>query len=92
MSIDPKSTHYDAGGIEVLEVIKAKLTPEQLQGYYLGNAIKYSLRLNHKGTSIRDAEKLEFYSRFLNSLLQESKQNINTATQIMATAANAAQD
>ena len=69
MSHDPKSNYYDAGNIEVLAVIKAKLTTKQLEGYYLGNAIKYSLRLNHKGTAKRDAEKLEFYSHFLNGLL-----------------------
>lgn len=72
MSHDPKSDYYDIGGIEVLEVIKAKLTPEQLKGYFLGNAIKYSLRLNHKGTPERDAEKLEFYSNFLNDELRNT--------------------
>ena len=66
MSKDPKSNYYDAGGIDVLDVLKAKLTPEQLKGYFLGNTIKYSLRLNHKGTPQRDSEKLSFYSQFLN--------------------------
>ena len=65
MSLDPKSTHYDAGGIEVNAVIKAKLTPEQYKGWLLGNTIKYSLRLNHKGTPERDAEKLANYSEWL---------------------------
>lgn len=41
MSKDVKSSYYDAGGIETLDVIKAKLTPEQYQGYLQGNAIKY---------------------------------------------------
>jgi len=61
MSIDPKSTYYDVGGIEVIDVIKAKLTPEQYQGYVLGNLIKYSLRMNHKGSAERDAEKIAVY-------------------------------
>lgn len=30
MSKDPKSTCYDAGGIETLGVIKAKLTADEL--------------------------------------------------------------
>jgi len=59
----------------VLEVIKAKLTPDQLKGYFLGNAIKYSLRINHKGTPERDAEKLEFYSHFLNEELRKPDQH-----------------
>jgi hypothetical protein len=62
MSQDEKSSYYDEGGIEVLDVIKAKLTPEQYEGYLLGNAIKYALRLNFKGTLVRDAEKLVNYS------------------------------
>lgn len=62
MSRDPKSTYYDAGGIETLDVIKAKLTPEQYRGYLLGNAIKYACRLNFKGSAERDAEKLAVYS------------------------------
>lgn len=60
---DPKSRYYDHGGIEVLEIIKAKLTPEQYQGFCLGNAIKYTCRANHKGDYDRDMEKAEFYAR-----------------------------
>ena len=33
MSKDTKSNYYDAGGIETLEIIKAKLTPEEYRGY-----------------------------------------------------------
>lgn len=71
MSLDPKSTYYDAGGIEVNTVIKAKLTPEQYEGWLLGNVIAYSLRLNHKGTPERDAEKLANYSLWLRDHLQQ---------------------
>jgi hypothetical protein len=62
---DPKSRHYDHGGIEVLDVIKAKLTPSQYEGYLLGNCIKYSLRMNFKCDKNRDKEKLAFYSKWL---------------------------
>jgi len=65
MAKDDKSTYYDAGGIEVLEVIKAKLTPEQLEGYFLGNAIKYALRANFKGNWQRDLEKMANYAGWL---------------------------
>ena len=67
MSADPISTYYDAGGIEVIEVIRAKLSPEQYRGYLLGNIIKYSCRLNHKGTPERDAEKISVYAKMLES-------------------------
>ena len=75
MAKDPKSTYYDVGGIEVLDVIKAKLTPEQYQGYLLGNLIKYALRLNHKGEAQRDAEKIAVYAIELNALRKEAKES-----------------
>jgi len=67
MARDPKSGHYDAGNIEVQDVIKAKLTPEQYEGWLLGNVIKYSLRCNFKGSKSRDQEKIEFYAKWLKS-------------------------
>lgn len=65
MSKDPKSTYYDQGGIETLEIIRAKLTSEQFRGYVLGNIIKYACRLNWKGQEERDVEKVHNYSSFL---------------------------
>ncbi|HEY6527122.1 MAG TPA: DUF3310 domain-containing protein [Cellvibrionaceae bacterium] len=69
---DPKSLYYDAGGIEVLDVIKAKLSPAQYQGFLLGNSIKYTCRLNFKNTPARDAEKAAFYTEALRAELQKS--------------------
>ena len=65
MSKDNKSSYYDVGGIETLDIIKAKLTPEQYQGYLLGNAIKYLTRCNHKGCKKRDLEKAANYTKWL---------------------------
>ena len=65
MSKDKKSNYYDAGQIETIEIIKAKLTPEQYTGYLLGNTIKYACRLNFKGSKKRDAEKLVNYSKWV---------------------------
>lgn len=71
MSRDPKSTYYDAGGIEVIDVIKAKLTPEQYEGYLLGTAIKYALRANFKESKERDFEKLAVHGNELVKLSKE---------------------
>ena len=68
---DPKSRHYDVGGIEVQEIIRAKLTPEQYEGFCLGNIIKYACRANHKGHFDRDMEKVGFYQRFLRGAYTE---------------------
>ena len=68
MAIDEKSSYYDAGGIETICIIKAKLTKEQFEGYLLGNVIKYSCRFNHKGCPERDAEKAANYAWLLKEL------------------------
>jgi hypothetical protein len=65
MSRDDKSTYYDVGGIETIDIIRAKLTEEQWRGYCLGNAIKYACRYNHKGTPERDAEKAANYMTWI---------------------------
>ena len=73
MSKDEKSNYYDAGGIEVFEVIRAKLTDEQFKGFLLGNAIKYSLRCNWKGTFLRDIEKCSNYSKWLKEFEEKAE-------------------
>jgi len=76
MSKDPKSTYYDAGGIESLDVIKAKLTVQQFQGYCLGNALKYAQRCNYKGAMVRDVEKsINYMSWLKDSLLEDENED-----------------
>jgi len=65
VAIDEQSTHYDAGGIETLDILRAKLTPEEFKGWLLGNMIKYSCRANFKGSKQRDIEKCAFYADYL---------------------------
>ena len=69
MTRDPESTYYDVGGIETLDIIKAKLSPEQYEGYLLGNALKYLCRAGWKGSPGRDAEKAANYTRWYNEAL-----------------------
>lgn len=75
MSRDKLSSYYDAGGIESLDVIKAKLTSEQYEGYLLGNALKYMMRINFKTPDMRsrDAKKAANYSKWLAELIPESE-------------------
>lgn len=49
--------HYNRGGIEAIDYIRAKLTPEQYQGYLLGTTIKYLSRTNTKGETESDVRK-----------------------------------
>lgn len=80
MSRDTKSSYYDAGGIETLDIIKAKLTPEQYEGYLLGNALKYSCRANFKGCMDRDMEKASNYTKWLKEFLWEREKTELSAT------------
>lgn len=53
--------HYTEGGMETIEVLKAKLTTEQFYGFCIGNAIKYMTRAPHKGKLLEDLKKAQWY-------------------------------
>lgn len=53
--------HYTAGGIEAIEYIEAKLTPEEFAGYCKGNALKYMSRAGKKDNSAEDLAKARWY-------------------------------
>lgn len=65
--------HYRTGGIETIDYIKAKLTPDQLRGYYLGNLLKYLSRAQHKD-GVRDFKKAEVYLKWLIDLEEQETQ------------------
>ena len=69
--IDP-SNYYDKGGINTLDVIRAKLTKEQYIGYLLGNLIKYTHRMNWKEAREKDAIKAKDYAVWLDTFLRET--------------------
>ena len=49
--------HYTDGGIETIDFIRAKLTPEEFAGYCKGNALKYISRAGKKGDAAEDLAK-----------------------------------
>lgn len=53
-------SHYTFGKIETIDYIKDKLTPEQFEGYCMGNVIKYVSRYRHKN-KIEDLKKARVY-------------------------------
>jgi len=57
--------HYKVGGIEVIDFIKAKLTPDEFRGYLQGNILKYSSRVGYKGDAAEDVGKLIWYANKL---------------------------
>ena len=60
--------HYTHGGIETIDFIQAKLTPEEFRGFLKGNILKYGSRLGHKDNDMQDAGKLNWYTNKLRSV------------------------
>lgn len=63
--------HYTVGGLEVIDILKAKMTAEQFEGFLLGNVFKYLFRYRHKGDRLDDLLKAQTY---LGWLIEETKQ------------------
>jgi hypothetical protein len=59
--------HYTNGGIETIDFIKAKLTPDEYRGFLKGTCIKYASRLGNK-LNTDDAGKLAWYAKKLGDL------------------------
>ena len=57
-SFDPVNhpAHYKVGGIETIDFIEAKQLP-----YNLGNVVKYVTRAEHKGATVEDLRKAQWY-------------------------------
>ena len=53
--------HYNQGGMETIDVIKAKLTSEGFKGYLIGNIVKYITRFEFKGRPKEDLAKAQWY-------------------------------
>lgn len=61
--------HYNQGGIECIEAIKATMTHESFLGFLRGNVIKYIWRFNKKN-GVEDMKKARWY---LDRLIKESE-------------------
>lgn len=61
-------SHYKVGGIETIEYMKAKSTPEEFKGHLRLTAIKYLSRTGYKDDALQDLKKAQWY---LNRLIKE---------------------
>ena len=58
--------HYNVGGIETIDVIRAMLTPEEYRGYLKGNVLEYRERALYKHeTPDEDHAKAKVYWELL---------------------------
>ena len=60
--------HYTVGGIETIDYIQAKLTPDEFRGYLKGNIIKYTSRAQYKDYPEEDIDKMVWYALKLQSI------------------------
>ena len=65
-------SHYQTGGMQLLDIWKAKLTPEEFKGLCKGNVLKYVIRSNHKN-GLEDLKKARVYLDWL--IEAEEKEN-----------------
>ena len=64
--------HYKKGKIEVIEIMKDQLTPEEFKGFIKGLIVKYILRADYKG-GLEDYKKAQWYLNYF--IEQEEKKN-----------------
>lgn len=63
-------SHYTVGGIEVIDILKAKMSNEEFLGYLKGSLMAYLFRAPHKGQEFEDYKKAQWY---LNRLIAEKE-------------------
>ena len=57
-------SHYTQGGIEVIEILRQKLTKEEYEGFCKANVLKYIFRSDHKN-GVEDLQKAKVYLGWL---------------------------
>jgi hypothetical protein len=65
--------HYMVGGIETIDYMKAKSTPEEFRGHLRLTAIKYLSRAGHKDDAVADFKKARWYVDRLIQDLEEGE-------------------
>ena len=53
--------HYKVGGMETIDYLQAKLSPEEFAGFCRGNALKYLSRAGHKDDAAQEYRKAIWY-------------------------------
>jgi hypothetical protein len=64
-------SHYTSGGIETIDYMQAKLTPDEFIGYLKGNVIKYTSRAGKKIDMKEDYAKAQWYMNRLLKTLED---------------------
>ena len=57
--------HYTVGGIEAIDYMVAKATPDELRGYLRLSVIKYLSRVGHKDDALQEYKKAQVFLGWL---------------------------
>lgn len=63
--------HYKQGGLEVITILRKKMSKEEFKGFCKGNILKYVLRAEHKN-GVEDYKKAMQYLKWL---IEESEKH-----------------
>ena len=63
--------HYNEGGIEAIDAIKASMSLTEFKGYLKGNVLKYTWRYTYKEKPLEDLNKAKWYLEKLISLHED---------------------
>lgn len=64
--------HYKTGGLEVIKILKIKMTKEEFKGFCKGLIIKYMLRADTKN-GVEDYKKAQWYLKCLIKYLEDEQ-------------------
>lgn len=65
--------HYTKGGMETIDIMEAKSTPEEFKGHLKLTAMKYLTRAGHKESELQDAKKTQWYvNKWVKTLEKEA--------------------
>lgn len=65
--------HYKLGGIETIDYMQAKSTPEEFKGHLRLTAIKYLSRVGHKDDFAQELHKAKWYIEKLIEVVEDGR-------------------
>ena len=65
-------SHYTSGGIETIDYMEAKATPEEFRGHLRLTALKYLSRAGLKNDTLEDLQKARWYIEYLIEFIERT--------------------
>ena len=65
-------SHYTSGGIETIDYMEAKATPEEFRGHLRLTALKYLSRAGLKNDTLEDLQKARWYIEYLIDFIERT--------------------